>query len=86
MSGYQRPRDHSALGLRLPRLQGQTQGTEIINGAFTMMERADLQNVKKNIEPSFPSLLLLAPNGSSYRITVDNTGALVAVQVPVPPS
>jgi hypothetical protein len=86
MSGYQRPRGHSALAVRLPRLPGGLPGAEIINGAFTMLENADTQNVKRNLESPFPSLMLQAPNGSTYRMSVDNAGALVLVQVPVPSS
>lgn len=82
MSGYQRPRNHSALSVHLPRLPGNFPGADVINGAFTLLEAADAQNIKRNIEAAFPAILLQAPNGSTYRVSVDDTGALVLVQVP----
>jgi hypothetical protein len=86
MSGYQRPRNHSALSVKLPRLPSNLPGAEIINGAYTLLETADSQNVKRNLEAPFPAIMLQAPNGSTYRMSVDNAGALVLVQVPVPSS
>jgi hypothetical protein len=86
MSGYQRPRNHSALSVKLPRLPFNFPGADIVNGAFTLLENADSQNVKKNLEAPFPAILMLAADGSTYRITLDNSNpaapVLKFVQVP----
>jgi hypothetical protein len=86
MSGYQRPRNPGVVPVKLPRLTGSSPDAGVVNAAFTILEQADTQNVKRNMETPFPSLLLLAPDGSSYRVTVDISDAanptLALVQVP----
>lgn len=86
MSGYQRPRAHSPPSVKLARLPGQLPGAEIVNSAFTLLEAADAQNLKRSLEPAFPSLLLQAPDGSTYRVSVDisdpDNPTLALVQVP----
>jgi hypothetical protein len=84
MSGYQRPRTHSAPAVKLPRLPD-GQNAEIINGAFVLLERADAQNAKNNLEPAFPSVLLQAPDGSTYRLSVAKAPAPYLVLTLVPP-
>jgi hypothetical protein len=46
----------------------------VINSAFAQLEQADAANVKRGREPYFPSLLLGAPNGATYRVTVQLAG------------
>jgi hypothetical protein len=41
-----------------------------INSAFAQIEQADAQNLKRGQEVSAPSLLLAAPNGATYRVSV----------------
>ena len=51
--------------------------------AFSIMERADSQNVKKNqdIELGQNRIILTSPNGTRYALAVDNAGALSTVVV-----
>lgn len=49
-----------------------------------MLEQSDKQNIKRyeNIEIRDPQLLVLvSPNGSRWKITVSNTGALSATAI-----
>ena len=43
-----------------------------------LLERADVQNMKRgqDIEVSSARLILTSPNGSRYSVTVDNSGNL----------
>jgi hypothetical protein len=50
-----------------------------VNAAFSQIEQADRQNVKRGQEISVPSILLAAPNGATFRVTIDLTGAVPAL-------
>jgi hypothetical protein len=47
---------------------------------------ADAMNRKANMsdEPVYAAVMLIAPNGSTWRLSVDNTGALSTTAVPRP--
>lgn len=47
-----------------------------INSAFAQIERADAQNLKRGQEIFAPSLLLAAPNGATYRVSVVFAGGI----------
>lgn len=80
MSGYQRPPGVATVVLRLPRVPSQGNGF-FINQAFTLLEGADTQNLKRGQELALPSVLLTSPNGGTWRLTVDNAGNLTLAQV-----
>jgi hypothetical protein len=82
MSGYQRPRTTAQVTLHLGRLPANSSQGAQVNNAFTLLEAADLQNVKRNQETAFPSILLVADDGSTWRVTVSTTGVLTTAQVP----
>ena len=46
-----------------------------------MLVSEDLNNLKKNtainLGPATVGLLLISPNGTRWRLTIDNTGALI---------
>jgi hypothetical protein len=46
------------------------------------IERELARTLRQIIESEFPALLLRAPDGSTWRVTVDDAGALTTVQVP----
>lgn len=45
----------------------------------------DLNNLKKNTDinlgPATVGLILISPNGTRWRLTIDNTGALIPVSL-----
>jgi len=45
------------------------------------VERELADCTRQNQEARFPQLILLAPNGAGWRLTVNNAGALVTSQV-----
>lgn len=45
--------------------------------ADAISQKADVTSV-----PLYSAVMLMAPDGSSWRLTVDNAGALVTAQVP----
>jgi hypothetical protein len=49
----------------------------------TLLERADVQNMKRgqDIEVSSARLILTSPNGTRYSVTVDNSGNLSATAI-----
>jgi len=67
---------------RLIRLSGGERIAAQWNENCNAIEAADRQNVKAGQEFMAPSLMLPAPDGSTWRVTVDNTGALITAQVP----
>lgn len=67
---------------RLMRLPGTERIAQAWNENCNAIEAADRQNVKAGQEFMVPALLLPAPDGSTWRVTVDNTGALTTTQVP----
>lgn len=83
MSGYQRPPGIATTLLRLPRV-ARTGADNPINQAFTLLEQADTQNLKRGQEIALPSLLLTASDGSTWRVTIAGDGQLTASQVPRP--
>lgn len=49
---------------------------EILRQAFRIIEQADQQNQKRN-QP----IIITAPNGTQYKIVVDNAGMLSTVPI-----
>lgn len=64
--------------MKLPVIQD-----EQIRQAFNILESADFQNVKRNQDLTFNMnrLILTAPNGTKYHITVNNLGVITAVAI-----
>lgn len=64
--------------MKLPVIQD-----EQIRQAFNILESADFQNVKRNQDLTFNMnrLILTAPNGAKYHITVNNLGVITAVAI-----
>lgn len=75
MSGYQRPRLPGAPRLALTRAVVGSNNVDVINQAFTALEIADAQNVKRGQETQQRSMLLTAQTGQSVRMTVTVTGS-----------
>ena len=83
MSGFQRPRWGIGRGrLQLPRIASGAPVTETVNNAFTVLETADAENVKRGQEISLPALLLTDADGATWRVTVSAAGALTTARVP----
>jgi hypothetical protein len=83
MSGTHAPAVRSAaLTLRLPRARGLDQGSQAINAAFDLIERADANNVKTGQQSTFPGIVLLSPSQIGFLLTVTDAGALVVTQLP----
>ena len=57
--------------LRLPRT-----GEGRFDSAMLQLEREDARNAKQGTTPSFPSVLLTASDGSTWRLSVSPTGVL----------
>lgn len=76
------PRAVTAMIRRLPRLPGSDRLAGSWNQMCNAIEDADRQNAKIGQELAVPAVLLPAPDGSTWRVTVDNTGTLVTTQVP----
>lgn len=65
--------------MKLSRPFGPYNARLVANNQFTI-EQADAQNHKKeqDIEVGSANLILTSPNGSRYKVTVDNSGNLSA--------
>jgi hypothetical protein len=51
------------------------------NDAATALEIADTQNVKRGLEPAFPSILLTAQDGSTWRVRVTVAGGVASLTI-----
>jgi hypothetical protein len=74
-TSYTRPRTAGGSGpLKLPRAA--SMGTMLVtyNNAAQMIERADQDNLKRGTEPTFPSMLLTADDGSTWRVRLAVSG------------
>jgi hypothetical protein len=54
--------------LKLPRASARGTEINVINDGFAAIEQADSGNVKKGREPQFPSILLAADDGTTWRL------------------
>jgi hypothetical protein len=85
MSGtpYQRPRYGVGRGrMQLPRVDFGPVAQQV-NGAFTIIEMADNQNLKTGQDAAVSALLLTDANNVTWRVTASTDGTLALVQVPV---
>lgn len=64
--------------LALPRSGDDRVSADVFNTAMRQLEVANANNVKKGQEPAFPAILLQAPGGGVYRLSVDDDGNLTA--------
>jgi hypothetical protein len=49
---------------------------------FAMVAEAISRKADATTQPTYSAVLLIAPNGSAWRLSVDNTGALSTAAVP----
>jgi hypothetical protein len=84
VSGYQRPLSPGAPRMNLTRAAPGTPNADVINQAFTLLEMADGQNVKRGQETQQRSMLLTAQTGQTVRLTVTVTGSGTDVDPYVP--
>jgi hypothetical protein len=69
-------------GLALPRPSSDTVSAGSFTAAMQKLEQADRRNAKLNSTPNFPAVILLAEDGSSWRVTVGTDGVLRTTAVP----
>lgn len=74
-------RPGTAPTIRLPRAVGRAPSKEEFDGAMLQLEAADAATVKQGVTPALPGLILMASDGSSWRVVVDPGGALRTVAV-----
>lgn len=69
--------------LRLPRM-GNSSPSAVWDQTMQQLEQADAKNVKERQTPTLPAVILVAPDGSAWRLTVSPAGALTTTAVPRP--
>ena len=70
-----------ASSLRLPRANIGVVKASDFDNAMQMIERADAVDVKLGQTPTFPAVILVASDGSTWRLVVEPGGALATTPV-----
>ena len=67
--------------LRLPRM-GSSSPAALWDQTMEQLERADARSVKTRETPTLPAVILIAADGSTWRVTVSAAGVLTTTAVP----